>query len=281
MSDQGEQLVVSVGGKFRQAREKRGIELEEVSRITRIGRSYLQAIESDSFDKLPSAAHARGFIRAYATFLGLSGNELVVLYDQTTAPPPPTLIPRLPLDDRSFAARLSGSLSADRRRWLFPLIIVIPLLLIVILFNQGEEQNQPTAENVPSALPSPVQPKITSATKPHAEPVSTPPATPLPNIPVKVVPPQTFATPPAGAKRALLLRIRVIEETPLSITVDGVLSKEYLLRVGDVIEWKGERSFALELENAGGVEAELNGRRLAPFGPHGEARRVLLKSDSK
>lgn len=60
----------SIGTRLRQAREAQGLSLEQASRATHIRLHYLQALEAGDFDAVPSIAQARGFIRAYATYLG-------------------------------------------------------------------------------------------------------------------------------------------------------------------------------------------------------------------
>lgn len=65
------------GAQLRSAREKQGISLEEVAQATRIRTQYLEAIEADELNRLPSQAHARGFIRTYARYLGLEAESLL------------------------------------------------------------------------------------------------------------------------------------------------------------------------------------------------------------
>jgi cytoskeletal protein RodZ len=58
----------------------KALTLEEIARATKIRPRFLAAIESGEYDKLPSAAYAQGFVRNYATFLGLSQKEILALY---------------------------------------------------------------------------------------------------------------------------------------------------------------------------------------------------------
>jgi cytoskeleton protein RodZ len=67
----------SVGQDLRKAREKRGEELEHISRLLKIRRDYLALLEEGAADSLPGRAYAIGFVRSYATYLGLDGNECV------------------------------------------------------------------------------------------------------------------------------------------------------------------------------------------------------------
>jgi cytoskeleton protein RodZ len=65
------------GDKFRKAREKKDLSLDDVSNVTKIGTRMLQAIEEENFEQLPGGVFNRGFIRAYAKHLGLDSEEAV------------------------------------------------------------------------------------------------------------------------------------------------------------------------------------------------------------
>lgn len=69
-----------VGTILHQARDRRQIELSEVEAATRIRLRYLSAIENEEWDVLPGGVYTRGFIRTYASFLGLDGERLVEDY---------------------------------------------------------------------------------------------------------------------------------------------------------------------------------------------------------
>ena len=68
------------GDKFKNAREKRSLSLDDVSNVTKIGSRMLQAIEEEHFDQLPGGVFNKGFIRAYAKHLGLDAEEAVTDY---------------------------------------------------------------------------------------------------------------------------------------------------------------------------------------------------------
>jgi len=68
------------GNKFRQAREKKELSLDDVSNVTKISSRMLQAIEEEHFDQLPGGVFNKGFIRAYAKHLGLNSEDAVSDY---------------------------------------------------------------------------------------------------------------------------------------------------------------------------------------------------------
>ncbi len=65
------------GDKFRKARERKELSLDDVSNVTKISPRMLQAIEQEQFDQLPGGVFNRGFIRAYAKHLGLNSEDAV------------------------------------------------------------------------------------------------------------------------------------------------------------------------------------------------------------
>jgi cytoskeleton protein RodZ len=72
-----EQEVFEIGSSLRDARERRGVELSDVERATRIRSRYLKALEDERFDLIPGLVYAKGFLRTYADFLGLDADRFV------------------------------------------------------------------------------------------------------------------------------------------------------------------------------------------------------------
>lgn len=84
MLTEAEMTSENPGIQLRNAREERKISLAEVAQATKIRLNYLQAIESGELDRLPSKAHARGFIRAYAGYLKLDAEALLAAFSEET-----------------------------------------------------------------------------------------------------------------------------------------------------------------------------------------------------
>ena len=70
----------SVGGLLREARESVGLSAADVARGLRIRHVYVQGIEEDNYAALPGKAYVLGFLRSYAEFLGLDGDDVVARY---------------------------------------------------------------------------------------------------------------------------------------------------------------------------------------------------------
>lgn len=67
----------SVGEQLRAAREKAGLDLNDIATRTRIPLRHLEEIERGNLSALPSTTYAIGFVRSYARALGLPEQPLV------------------------------------------------------------------------------------------------------------------------------------------------------------------------------------------------------------
>ena len=66
-----------IGAALAAARERAGLDLAEVEQRTKIRAKYLQALEDEAWQELPSGAYAKGYLRSYAELLGLDADTLV------------------------------------------------------------------------------------------------------------------------------------------------------------------------------------------------------------
>lgn len=252
----------SVGSFLRENREARGIALEEAVRVTRIGKNYLTALEADRYDALPNTAYVTGFLRVYASFLGLSGDEIVGMYKKSLTP-----ASRLPAEENSesIASEVRELQDSRRSRWFVPVILLVFVIAAAYIFDgKGPKpEKSPYPPVAPPAMPaSPQLPK-------HAAPADISPA--KENGDLKAV-----STELHGG--GIVLKLKVNQDCWLNITIDGAVSQQYDLKAGDLIEWKGDKVFVLDLGNAAGIEAEFNGKQLKPFGETGKSLHMVLKA---
>lgn len=68
------------GEELKRERELRGIGLREVAEATKVNIRYLEAMERDDFEHLPGGVFNRGFVRAYAQFIGVDPDAMVNAY---------------------------------------------------------------------------------------------------------------------------------------------------------------------------------------------------------
>jgi cytoskeleton protein RodZ len=70
----------SFGQRIKRERELRGVTLEDIAESTKIGKRNLQALEDEDFHKLPGGIFNKGFVRAYAKYLGIDEEQAVADY---------------------------------------------------------------------------------------------------------------------------------------------------------------------------------------------------------
>ena len=66
------------GDLFRRLREGLGVSEEEICERTKVTITYIQAIESNRFDRLPQAVYVKGFLRSYLRYLDMPVSEELV-----------------------------------------------------------------------------------------------------------------------------------------------------------------------------------------------------------
>ncbi len=81
----------TIGQQLKKTREARNLTVKKVTQSTHIQARFLEAIEADDFDSLPSPVQARAFLRLYAEFLGLSLDDLIARQRTEAGAPPASL----------------------------------------------------------------------------------------------------------------------------------------------------------------------------------------------
>lgn len=259
---------VTVGEELRAAREGRGLSREDICREIRVVRDYLVAVEEGNFDRLPSKAYARGIIRSYAGCVGLSADDLIALYDGSCKP----AAKKIDAHDDATPGDRQRQVRWEKGWWIVPLMLFAIVLVSTFLFSdpapEGERSREVAVATPSPAAPVPVQSPISSA---HGGVVSASEPAPLPAANSEL--PDDHASP------GVYLKLKVDRDSGLTITIDGALTQRYDLKAGDLIEWKGERLFTLDMGNAGGIEGEFNGKPLKPFGEPGKTAHIELQAD--
>lgn len=272
-TDQDESTVVpdsqSVGVILQRCRDFNGISLKDAAEATRIGKNYLQALEEDRPQDLPSPAYLKGFLKTYASYLGLNGEELIQLATRTAVPL---------LEDPASSSRAFPRFAYfNWQRIMLPAVLLSALVVSAFLLSPSSPERpvQPALQQVlPTAVPAtPVtalQPAVSSAIKPADV------GTPLPvkpSLPAEVV--ATTSKPLAG----FMVRMKVNRNSTLTVTIDDAASQGYELTSGDLIEWKAARTIALDLSDASGVEMELNNTPLKLQSPQGKQLYIVLDAN--
>jgi cytoskeleton protein RodZ len=74
-----------------EARERLGLSQEEVADQLYLTTSFIKHIDDGEFSRIPKPAFIKGYLRSYARVVGLSGDEIVALYDAELQVAEPTL----------------------------------------------------------------------------------------------------------------------------------------------------------------------------------------------
>lgn len=269
----------SPGAVLKRCREFHDISLEEASQTTKIGISYLKSLENDNVSGFANLTYLKGFLRIYATYLGLNADDMARMYDKLYGGKDGKI------DVKSSPAK--GARQVRRlvslKKLTLPAVLLLLILITATLFKRQPTTtihlSQPVA--APSAAPpvSAVQSIITTARIRSAPPETVEnraeSKADVTNGSDKLQPPKT----PADNGKGFILKIKVTQNGYLNAAVDGSAAQAYELTVGDIIEWKAEKSVSLDLSNAGGVDVELNGKPLKQLGAAGKPVYVVLDAD--
>jgi len=68
------------GSDLKKIRDELGVSLEEIAETVKVRLAYLRAIEEDQFEKAPSRIFLKGFVRAYAQYIGLDADMVASRY---------------------------------------------------------------------------------------------------------------------------------------------------------------------------------------------------------
>lgn len=270
----------SPGAILKRCREYHGISLKEAAEGTKVGENYLAALESDRVSEFANLAYLKGFLRIYATFLGLNPDDIMRMYDKL-----------YPAAAREGAGPVPGSGHREApggrpiawQRFLLPAVLLALILITSAIINRGTPSAPP--RTAPAAPPQTVQqpgqavqPVRSGARLMPKKSLDVPPAEEKSESPAS--PEQQPAAPLSPERqKGFIVRMKVSQGGSLSATIDGSAPQHYELSTGDIIEWKAEKKVFLDLSNAGGVEAELNGKPLRALGPAGQPASVTIDAD--
>lgn len=122
--------MTTFGEKLRGEREARNITLREIATETKIGLRYLKALESGDFATLPGGVFNKGYVRAYATYIGADAEDLVQAYLNEERTRGADGEP----DDREVLRALADSASpgSSRRPAVRPGVLLVPLAVALL-----------------------------------------------------------------------------------------------------------------------------------------------------
>lgn len=140
----------SIGSKLREARERKGLSAETVSRETMLTLRYVQALETDDFDALPGTAFVRGYVRRYAELVGLNADELIASFDESL-PSSKRLVSVRPIAGIAEASatssitdeHVSSKLPLSRLLVVVAVIAFVLYVMAGLFWQSGSDQAEP------------------------------------------------------------------------------------------------------------------------------------------
>lgn len=252
----------SFGERLQREREMRGITLEEIADSTKIGTRSLRALEREDFDKLPGGIFNKGFVRAYARYLGIDEEQAVADFLAAAGDP------EQPLPSPAPKARaVSGS---GGRSWaaLLALAALAGGGFAAWKYKVGPFAGRASRPQTVSAPPVAAQP-------PTAAPAASAPTDQAAPNPTSAPGGDSAAATPAAGEGFVVL-VRAKEDAWISLSADDRLVMEGTLLAAETREVRATRKVVLKLGNAAGVEVSYDNQALAPLGRANEVKTVVF-----
>lgn len=285
ISDDMDAPLDTVGQDLRKARQLKGEDLAQISRILKIRKDHLDALEESNFDALPGRAYTIGFVRSYASYVGLDPNACVARLKTEIA-------------GRGEAKEGPVPISAPRDRKLpqgtviFVVILIIALIygiyyLIVAVNRLASEPVPPVPPQLaaqagltsPPSAPPPAVQAVNQVSQSSDQNEAAPPALPVAQTTVPAAAePSTVATQASadghvyGAENKSRITLRA--HKPTRVTVLGPNSQLFLdrlLQPGDSYLVPDATGLTLSTSDAGAVEVILDGASVGYAGNDGAA----------
>jgi cytoskeleton protein RodZ len=259
------QEAARVGEELREARIALGVSIEDAATQLRINKRYLQALEEGRIKDLPGAAYAVGFVRSYATALGLDADDAVRRFR----------------DMSGTAVTKSGDLvfpePVPRRGIPTGVLAALGLALAMggyIAWYQWSGRGERVVDAVP-----PLPPRLERA-------VETPDTQETPAAPVVVAPapaPAPVAAPPPPVidpdRPRVVIRVRGESWVQIRDNPGNRVLMDRVLRAGEIIEIPNRPGIVLTTGKAENLEILLDGQDVDPFGGPGVRRNIVLEPD--
>lgn len=231
-----------IGEQLRNQRKAKGVSLAEISEHIKIGKKYLEALEEERFDILPSncETYTRGFLRAYARYLELDDQALLRQYKEKNHLG----------KKKNEPGRISQPEDAAKTvpTWLPWLGVVAGagLILAVFLLWPASEKKDSLQNSVEPAL---------EKNEARVEAV---------------------ASKETGIQEELTLMVKSRERTWITVMADGRQEPDITLGPGENRTWKAKDRFVLWTGNAGGIDVIFNGELQPALGKQGEVRKEVV-----
>lgn len=282
-------MMESLGQKLKDAREAKGLSLEEVAKVTKISERSLLLIEKGQFEELPAPTYIKGFLKLFSQSVGLDPAMIVEEFQksQTSETKQVLILEGEKINSPDYwkiAASVSKNLwefiehllkRVHPKVWIGVGALILLLWVIPHLFKSKPHQEGKNI--IPSAVIE--SPKISSGSsliKPQSPSEnknilnSRPPASSSVETPAS----------PLTTQGELLTLVGEVKQTVwVRIHSDDRLVFEGTLKKGTRETWKANQYFKLRIGNSDAIKFTLNDKELGRLGPVGKIKNVRLTQD--
>ncbi|HXP45699.1 MAG TPA: helix-turn-helix domain-containing protein [Terriglobales bacterium] len=288
----------SFGERMQREREMRGITLEEISESTKITSRCLQALEEEEFDKLPGGIFNKGFVRAYAHYLGIDEDQAVADFVVASGGEKEQPLP----DPPEPRAVTLGQRAEGHPNWrAIALLVVLLVTVVAVLWKLGPSavrlvaaawtarSNPEAAATSPApaivtpqstpevvATPPPPPPAATKKSVAKAKSVAVAASSPATAPPAPPAPAAAPSPPPQARSSDFVVQIRATEDAWVQIVADGKLFSEGVMVPPAEKRVRAAKQVVIKTGNGAGVEVSFNGQPLPPLGEENQMATVTL-----
>lgn len=145
---------ITPGGRLRQARLEKNLELEQVAQKLRLSKQQVEAIENGDYSYVPRLAYVRGHLRLYAKLVGLEENEIIKTFEALGVKDTlgfPTIPPVLPYKSASTMQEKKSKLPKAIRWWSIGAVIILLGLGLLSFFGHTSHKEE-TATVAPKTV---------------------------------------------------------------------------------------------------------------------------------
>ncbi len=298
------QTLEDLGHLLREERELRELSIEQVAEGLKISTRILYALESGDSDSLPHIVYVRGFVSAYAKYLGLDLQDVLanpVLYErevpeQTPAKPVKSTKPAVA--QRPWKAfRIHYSLvialcicilggytmwyyrDVDIYSLLQPESLniaepapVIPPAQNSVVQNDNSSENEIVERKMVEKVQQPVKITQTVAEKAASLPKQKQEDTARPTSSQAVIQMPEPVEETVGPRKVV---ITVLNAGNIEANADETGVRRFSVKAGEVFALTFDYTLKLDINDAGGVRVHYNGKEMSP-GRTGEAKTLLF-----
>jgi cytoskeletal protein RodZ len=138
--------LTELGSRLKEAREIKGISLDELQKVTKIQKRYLIGIEEGNYSIMPGKFYIRAFIKQYAEAVGLNPEEIFDLYKEDVPSVGNTELPELSrVKTRKDISEGNGKVLDALPKVLIAVFLIGAAALVYYLVQQnaGDKTNEP------------------------------------------------------------------------------------------------------------------------------------------